>query len=422
MSKERITLTMSELHKLDIIQRSLRGSISVSTTATLLSLTERQIYRLRDKVRHLGPPGIAHGNRGRSSPRKIPDRLRDRIIALRRTVYAKFNDTHFTEALAEEHHITLGRSTVRTILRNHGLGPKRVRRQPKHRSRRPRKQFAGDMIQFDGSHHDWLSGRGPKLCLIVAIDDATNYPWARFEPAETTNGYFRLIKDIIRNHGLFASAYTDKHSIFRIEHGRQPTLEEQLAGKLPKTQLQRSLIELGISLIYAHSPQAKGRVERIHQFFQDRLVAELDRANASSIAQATPVLNKVLGIYRRKFALAAPVAFKSFPDNADLDFYLCHKAARTVANDNCFSLNGRLYQLLPTSDRISWCKAKIEVHTLTNGLIRAVYQGQIIKTFKPQEAITPLSALRKVQLATIAPKVCISQPWVDQISTTCSYP
>jgi transposase len=422
MNKERITLTMNELHKLDIIQRSLRGSISVSTTATLLSLTERQIYRLRDKVRHFGSPGIAHGNRGRSSPRKIPDRLRDRIIVLRRTEYAKFNDTHFTEALAEEHHITIGRSTVRTILRKHGLGPKRVRRQPKHRSRRPRKQFAGDMIQFDGSHHDWLSGRGPKLCLIVAIDDATNYPWARFEPAETTNGYFRLIKDIIRNHGLFASAYTDKHSIFRIEHGRHPTLEEQLAGKLPKTQLQRSLVELGISLIYAHSPQAKGRVERIHQFFQDRLVAELDRAKASSIAQATPILNKVLGIYRRKFALTAPVAFKSFPDNADLDFYLCHKDARTVANDNCFSFNARLYQLPPTSGRISWCKAKIEVHTLTNGLIRAVYQGQIIKTFKPHEAITPISTIRKDQLATVVPKAYVSQPLIDQVSTTCSYP
>lgn len=397
MNEERITLTRNELNRLDVIQRSLRGALSVATAAALLALTERQVYRLRSKVRQSGPPGIAHGNRGRPSPRKVPDRVQKRIVALFRAEYAKFNDTHFTEALVQEHHICLGRSTVRAILRQHGLGPKRARRQPKHRSHRPRKQFAGDMIQLDGSPHNWLSGRGPQLCLLVAIDDATNYPWARFEPAETTTGYFRLIKDIIRGQGLFTSVYTDKHSIFRIEHGRQPTIEEQLAGQLPKTQLQRALEELGISIIYAHSPQAKGRVERIHQFFQDRLLAELDRAQASSIAQASTILHKVLGVYRHKFTLKATAAFKPLPQNLDLDRYLCHKETRTVANDNCFSFNGRLYQLPATSNRISWCKAKIQVHTLTNGLIRAVYQSQIIKTFKPADAIKPLSVLRKQQ-------------------------
>ena len=397
MKEERLILTRHELNRLDVIQRSLRGELSVAMTANLLALTERQTYRLRAKVRHRGPPGIAHGNRGRPSPRRVPDRLQERIAALYRTTFANFNDTHFTEVLAEEHNIRLGRSTIRAILRQFGLGPKRGRRRPNHRTRRPRKQFAGDMIQFDGSHHEWLSGRGPELCLLVAVDDATGYPWARFDLAETTNGYFRLIKDILRGQGLFTSAYTDKHSIFRIEHGRQPTIEEQLAGHLPKTQLQRALVELGISLIYAHSPQAKGRVERIHQFFQDRLLAELDRAQAATIAQATPILNKMLGVYRRKFALAAPLAFKPLPAGFDPDFFLCHKYNRTVANDNSFSFNARLYQLPPTSTRISWCKTKIEIHCLTNGLIRALYQGRIIKTFKPSDAIKPLSVLRKEQ-------------------------
>lgn len=416
MKNKRFTLTRTELNKLDVILRSLRGSISIATAAMLLTLTERQVYRLRAKVRQLGPPGIAHGNRGQPSPRKVPDGTRERVITLFRTEYARFNDTHFTEALAQEHHIRLGRSTVRAILRQSGLGPKRPRRQPKHRSRRPRKAFAGDMIQFDGSHHDWLSGRGPRLCLLVAVDDATNYPWARFEPAETTNGYFRLIKDIIRGHGLFTAAYTDKHSIFRIEHGRQPTLEEQLAGQLPQTQLQRAFDELGISLIYAHSPQAKGRVERIHQFFQDRLLAELDRAQASSIPQATVILNKLLGIYRRIFTLRAAAAFKPVPRSLDLDRFLCHKETRTVANDNCFSFNGRLYQLPPTSNRISWCKARIEIHTLTNGRIRAVYQNQIITSYEPAAAIMSLSTLRKKQPAALNPELLPSQPMVLPVS------
>jgi transposase len=368
MKEERIPLTMNELNRLEIIQRSLRGDLTVSAASDLVAISERQIYRLRAKVRTHGPPGIAHGNRGTSSKRKTNQHTTDRIVRLATTEYQGFNDTHYTEKLLEEHHLAVSRETVRKILRAHGLGPKRKRKAPQHRSRRPRKECAGDMIQFDGSHHDWLSGRGPNLCLLVAIDDATNYPWARFELAETTDGYFRLTKQIIHDNGLFTSVYADKHSIFQIEHGRQPTREEQLAGKLPTTQFERALNDLGITLIAAHSPQAKGRVERNHQFFQDRLIAELDRDQASSIAQAIPVLNKVLGVYRRKFALTAPSAFRSLPDGFDLDACLCHKETRTVANDNCFSFNNRLFQLPPTANRISWTKAKVEVHTLPNGI------------------------------------------------------
>ena len=388
---------MNELNRLEIIQRSLRGELTVSAASGLAAMSERQLYRLRAKVRTHGPPGIAHGNRGKSSKRKTNQQITARIVRLANTEYQGFNDTHYTEKLLEDHHLAVSRETVRKILRAHGLGPKRKRKPPKHRSRRPRKECAGDMIQFDGSHHDWLSGRGPKLCLLVGIDDATNYPWARFELAETTDGYFRLTKQIILDNGLFTSVYADKHSIFQIEHGRQPTKEEQFAGKLPTTQFERALNDLGITLIAAHSPQAKGRVERNHQFFQDRLIAELDRDQASSIAQATPVLNKVLGVYRRKFALTAPSAFRSLPVGFDLDACLCHKETRTVANDNCFSFNNRLFQLPPASNRISWTKAKVEVHTLPNGIIRAVYQGQIIKTFKPSEGSKPLALLRKEQ-------------------------
>lgn len=397
MDKEHITLTRTELNRLDVVQRSLQGALTVAAAAELLQLSERQLYRLRGKVRCQGPPGIAHGNRGRPSPRKMPDAVKDCIIDLHRTEYNLFNDTHFTEALAKEREIKFSRETVRLLLRARGIPPKRRRRPPKHRSRRPRKQQAGDMIQLDGSPHDWLSGRGPKLCLLVAIDDATNYPWARFEPAETTDGYFRLIKDIIKDKGLFTSVYADKHSIFRIEHGRQPTLEEQLAGKIPQTQLQRALGELGISLIHAHSPQAKGRVERINQFFQDRLVAELHRAKAATLEQANHILKKILAYYRRCLLLQAPSAFKPLPRGFDPDFYLCHKNTRIVARDNCFSYINRLYQLPPTNDRLSWAKATIEVHRLTSGIIRAVYQGRIIKSFKPSDGFKPLSLMRKEQ-------------------------
>lgn len=423
MREKPISLSRTELNKLVVIQRSLLGAISVSTAATLLSLTERQIYRLRDKVRQRGPPGIAHGNRGKPSPRKTTATTVARISHLAQTEFHGFNDSHFTERLAEEYHIHLSRETVRTILRSSGIPPKRRRRPPKHRSRRPRKECAGDMIQLDGSHHDWLSGRGPKLCLLVGVDDATGYPWARFEPAETTDGYFRLTKEIINDKGLFTSAYADKHSIFQIEHGRLPTIEEQLAGKLPLTQFQRALNELGINLIAAHSPQAKGRVERIHQFFQDRLIAELDRARAATVEQASAVLKQLLAQYRRKFVLQAPSAFKPLPRDLDLDRYLCRKETRVVGCDNCFSFNNRLFQLPPTVHRISWAKATIEVHTLANGLIRAVYHHQIIRAFKPSDGLKPLAILRKEQVPAVRNGIGKNTPTtVNNQPVLCSLP
>lgn len=397
MKEERILLTMNEQTRLEIIQRSLRGELTVTAASELLAMTERQTYRLRYKVRNLGPKGIAHGNRDKPSKRKTPQQITDRIVRLAKTEYQGFNDTHYTEKLLEDQSLKASRETVRKILRANGLGPKRKRKPKKHRSRRPRKVCTGDMLQFDGSPHDWLSGRGPKLCLLVAIDDATNYPWARFESAETTDGYFRLTKQIIKDKGLFTSVYADKHSIFKIEHGRQPTLEEQLKGKLPITQFERALNELGIKLIPAHSPQAKGRVERIHQFFQDRLVAELTRAGATTIQQANVVLNKILAHYRKHFTLTAPSAFRTLSSDIDLDLYLCRKHTRIVANDNCFSFNNCLFQLPPTTNRISWTKAKIEVHTLPNGIIRAVYQDQIIRTFTPSDGSKPISIIRKEQ-------------------------
>lgn len=395
MKEETLTLTMTELKRLDVIQRSLKGALTAAQAAQLLQLSLRHTYRLKSKVRQHGPPGIVHGNRGQPSPRKMPDEVKEQILTLHHTQYPMFNDTHFTEKLREDHGLNLSRETVRRILRDAGIPPKRRRRQPKHRYRRPRKEQAGDLIQFDGSHHDWLSGRGPELCLLVAIDDASNYIWARFEPAETTMGYFRLIKEIIADRGLFTAAYTDKHSIFRIEKGRLPTIEEQLQGQWPQTQLQRALRELGISLIYAHSPQAKGRVERAHQFFQDRLLAELQKAQASTISQANAILKKMLAYHRRYLALNAPSAFRPLPKNFDPDLYLCLKETRTVAKDNTFSFKNRLFQLPPTDYRISWAKAKIELHLLTSGLIRAVYQNHIIKTFKLSEGQKTLSLLRK---------------------------
>ena len=226
-----------------------------------------------------------------SIPYKLIDAsIREQVVDLAKTKYRGFNQQHFSEKLREKEGIPLSRSTVRRILLKEGIASPRKRKAPKHRSRRERYPQAGMLLQTDGSPHDWLEGRGPKLCLIGAIDDATGeVVYAHFQPTETTAGYIRMLRAITYSHGIPLALYHDRHSIFKVTD-HQITLDEQLAGKSPQTQLGRILDELGINSISANSPQAKGRVERLWETFQDRLVSELRLAGASNEGEANQVL------------------------------------------------------------------------------------------------------------------------------------
>ena len=212
---------------------------------------------------------MVHGNRGRPSKRKIKEKTVKRIVELAQGKYKDFNDHHLTDKLEAEEKIELSREKVRRILRAHGIASPNKRRGIQHRSRRERRAAEGRMLQVDGSPHDWLEGRGPRLCLIGAIDDATGkVVGAFFQQAESSWGYFTLFASIFRQHGLPQSIYCDRHSVFWTD--REPTVEEQLSNKRPTTEVGRGLEELGVTLILAGSPQAKGRIERLWGTFQDR--------------------------------------------------------------------------------------------------------------------------------------------------------
>jgi len=298
---EKVTLTMKEIKKVEVIQKAVYGEITVLEAAELLWVSERQVYRLKSSFKLKGVKGLIHGNRGKVSERRLDDGVSAKIIELAKGTFAGYNDSFFTERLGEEEGITLSREKVRQILRKQGIGPKTKRRRPKHRTRRERKPQSGMMLQTDGSQHDWLQGRGERLTLIGAIDDATGeVPYALFAPSETTEGYMRMFLEIAKKKGLPLSVYADRHSIFQVER-RTPTIAEQLNGRPDKTQMGRALDELGITLIPANSPQAKGRIERLWGTFQDRLVCELRRFNAKTIDEANAVLLKFLPDYNRKF-------------------------------------------------------------------------------------------------------------------------
>lgn len=360
------------------------NKLDIREGAALLSLSERQIWRLLAGYRKEGAAALAHGNRARKPANAIEDSLRLKVLDLYRSPYKDFNHQHFTEKLAEREDIYLSRSTVRRILLSAGCGSPRKRRPPRHRSRRQRYPQEGMLLQIDGSPHDWLEGRGPEFCLIGAIDDATSQvPYAFFTEQEDTVSYMTLLREIVFTQGIPLALYHDRHGIFRVAEKAPPFLEEQLSGKKPVTQLGRLLNELGIESIAANSPQAKGRVERLWGTFQDRLASELRLAKAQTLAEANEVLVRFLPDYNRKFTVPARESGTAYrkPDPGFVpEHHFCLKYSRTVGADNVVRFNNHRLQILPTEHRISFAHCQVEVHQRLDGSLEVHYEGQDLPT------------------------------------------
>jgi transposase len=370
-----ITLSQKELNRVAVITECMKGTTSVRRAAALLQLSPRQVKRLKRKFRSGGAAAMAHAGRGRASPRRTPAPVRQRILHLARTTYAGFNDHHLTEKLREVEGLSIGRETLRHLLRTAGIGPPRQRRPPAHRQRRPRRRREGEMLQLDGSPHDWLEGRGPKLSLLGFQDDATNkVVGAEFFPSETAYGYFRVFRGVLRRYGIPLSLYGDRCGIF-VRNDDHWTVEEELAGRQHPTQFGRALQQLGVTFIAALSPQAKGRIERTWGIFQDRLRSELRLAGAADLASANQVLRRFLPDYNRRFGRAPAQAEKAWrPAPRDLDRICCFIHERIVSNDNVVQWDGRRFQIPPQPRRFSFAGARVQLVQDLSGRI-AVYHG-----------------------------------------------
>jgi len=383
------TLTMKDEKRLEVIQRVCRSELTVEQAALVLGISERQCYRIKARVSEDGAKGVVHSNRGRRCKRKIKEKLVKRIVELAKGKYKDFNDHHLTEKLEEQEEIKLSREKLRQLLRAHGIASPKKRRGIKHRSRRERRAAEGMMLQVDGSPHDWLQGRGPAMCLIGAIDDATGKVMgAFFAQAESSWGYFRLFSDIFRQHGLPQSIYADRHSVFWTD--REPTLEEQLINKKPTTEVGRGLEQLGVTLILAHSPQAKGRIERLWNTFQDRLVSELRLAKAKTMQQAQAVLDRHLPVHNRKFskpALNTQPTWRKVSVQR-IEQALCFKQQRTVAKDNTISLEGTVLQIPKTSPFGSHANKRVDVHVLLDGAVEFFYKTKKIASINSKTTHT----------------------------------
>jgi transposase len=397
MHRETITLTRTEQQRGQVLARVAAGLLTAKVAATLLGLSVRHIRRLIAEVRKKGLAALAHGNRGQQSRRRCAETVRARVLTLARTRYRGCNDCHFTELLAEREDIHLSRPTVYRLLREAGMRSPRTRRPPRHRRRRERMPHAGLLVQLDGSHHLWLEDRGPRLVLLAAIDDATGRVLgALFRLQEDTHGYFLLLRHLCRHYGLPAAVYTDQHGIFRPDPRTPLTLEEQLRGSPRETQVGRALQELGVKWIGAHSPQAKGRIERLFGTFQDRLVIELRLAQASTLPMATHVLARFLPRYNARFAQAPAhpePAWRPAPARAALDQICCFKYRRTVQHDNTVQLEGRFLQLAPGPGGRSFAGLRVDLHAHLNGTLAIFYRGQRIgakrlpRTHRPPQCL-----------------------------------
>jgi len=368
-------LSQKELQRVSVISSCLKGDLACARAAALLSLSIRQVRRLKRRLREQGEAALAHASRGRPSPRRLPDRVRRSILRLARTTYAGFNDHHLCEKLCEVEGFCLSRETLRRLLRQAGLGSPRQRRAPAHRQRRLRSPREGELVQLDGSPHDWLQGRGPGLTALGLQDDATGKILAaQFFPTESAFGYLSLLRQLLRRYGVPLAFYGDRSSIF-VRNDDAWSIAEQLAGKRDPTQFGRALEQLGITFIAARSPQAKGR-ERLWGVLQDRLCSELRLAQACDLDSANAVLTRFIADYNRRFARRpreTATAWRPAPEN--LDRICCFVHPRVVSNDNVVQWEGRRLQIPPQGRRFSFAGAKVHLYHALDGRI-ALYYGE----------------------------------------------
>jgi len=374
------------------------GKITLKEAGEKIGVCYRQAKRIRRVLREKGMKGLIHGNTGRPSHHRLSEVLRERVLQLSKELYPDFNDAHFTEKLREEEEIVLSREAVRGIRRKAGIGPKRRRRGKKHRKRRDRMAQEGWMVLWDGSPHLWFGERNPPCCLMAAMDDANGKLLAaQFFPFEGTAGYFWLLKEIFKHHGIPVSIYQDRHSTLH-RNDDHWSLEEQLAGRQDPTQVGLALEALGIQPIFALSPQAKGRMERLFGVLQDRLTAELRLAGITTMPEANVFLKSFIKRFNRRFSVnprESQRAWREAPKEIDLDRIISFRYRTVVGNDNTIRLGGLIIDIPPGPHRRSYAKEKVEVRQLLNGSWRIYHQDQLIAKHPSTRLNEPVKALRR---------------------------
>ena len=384
-------MSRGELERVEVMGRVAKEELKLTDAAAMLQLSYRQVKRLWGRYRRKGSKGLQHGNAGRASNRSKPAKFRRRVMSLIQQKYSgceeeRFGPTLAAEHLAEEDGIVLDHDTVRLWMLQEGLWS-RQRKGKKHRQRRERKAHFGELVQLDGSFHDWLEERGPRGCLMDMVDDATSETQAGLGKEETIWAAAGVLRAWIGKYGVPRALYTDWKNVYK----RKATPAEQLRGEVAVTQFGRMCQKLGIRIIAASSPQAKGRVERIHGVHQDRLIKKLRRKKIASYEAANEYLEtQYLPEHNRRFArpAAKPEDYHGRkPTARELRQIFRLETERRISNDWVIRHEGRYLQLQPGQRRYGPTHSKALVCDWEDGAIEVYYRGERVAFIELKEPL-----------------------------------
>jgi transposase len=373
-----LLMNAKERLRLRVLAEVSAGSMSLPEAAVKLNLSYRQMCRVRRRYEQDGDAGLVHRLRGKQSSRKSDQAVRTQVLELCRETYVGFGPTLVSEYLLElDEPLSLSHDTVRRWQLEAGLLPKK-RRRGKHRLRRERRGRCGDLVQMDGSWHDWFEGRSAWCCLMVMIDDATGVVFARFYERETLEAAFDVFGQYAAAKGLPGGLYVDRAGIYRSD--AEPTLEQELAGERPLTHFGRAMKTLEVELILANSPQAKGRVERVNGTLQDRLVKAMRLANLSDIASANRFLDEsFLASFNQRFAIRAADAADAHRAVAvELNDVLCEHHVRKVGCDWCVQWRRTLLQIDAQHQALNLPGESVTVRDRPDGTVQLLWQQQVL--------------------------------------------
>jgi hypothetical protein len=406
-----ILMSRKERRRLELLSRVRDRALKLVKAAELMGVSYRQAKRIWRRYRQDGDVGIVHRLRGRRSHRAKPAAQREAVLARYREHYPDFGPTLASEYLAQDDYL-IDHETLRRWLIAEGQWQPR-RPQHRHRQWRERRAHCGELVQMDGSHHDWFEGRRAPAVLMVMIDDATNRTSARFFEGETTLAAMEIFARYSRRYGLPQALYVDLDSIYRTD--REPTLSEQLRDQQPVTQFGRAMREFGVSLVPAYSPQAKGRVERRNGLLQDRLVKALRLAGISDLDAANEFLDQqFLKQLNRRFtvvAAEAPDVHRPLGRDCKLDEILSIQDQRVVAQDGTIRWQNRYFQLLRQKKEVSLAGRRILVRQLRDGRVHLLWGGQKLRW-------TELPSRARATSELPAPNRCI----VPRVSPAADHP
>lgn len=404
--KDIIMISQEERKRLHLIHKILEGELKQVEATEILGLSYRHTNRIVNKVKDGGDREIAHKLRGKPSNRKIPQEMQERAIRLYREKYQGFGPLLASEKLLERDNIKITDETLRGWLLTSGdWETKRTKKA--HRKWRERKTHYGEMLQMDGSHHDWFEGREDKCVLMAYIDDATSKVYARFFEYEGTMPAMEGFKGYIERYGLPLSMYADRHTTYK-SNGK-PTIEDELNNTEPLSEFGRALKELRVNLIHAHSPQAKGRIERFFETFQDRGIKEMRLQGISNPKEGNLFLESYLPVYNKRFSVEAREEknlHRELPKDINLEGILCIKTERALRNDHTAAHHKKLYQI---EDAVN--TKKVIVEERMDGSIAITHKGRALTykeiTSRPERQDKKPKVL-KVRKRYIPPK---DHPW-----------